>query len=172
MVNYCFKWNYADGTPGEPLTEAEARVKDGAGEEYTAIMPPRAGTKSPTLVTPVWKTGVVVVTFLDDPGRKATEYTFMKKTDESLFLARANMWTYPNGEPGLRLSDSSSHETLNYREDGYVKRVVKNKVEHFQETVEYTDVPVDTNWEPVPRFGDYRSIARFERDEQVTNRVP
>src|SRR5688500_12851520 len=76
MVNYCFKWNYADGTPGEPLTEAEARVKDGAGEEYTAIMPSRPGAKSPTLVTPVWKTGVVVVTFQDDAGRKSTEYTF------------------------------------------------------------------------------------------------
>jgi hypothetical protein len=82
------------------------------------------------------------------------------------------MWTYPNDEPGLRLSDSSSHETAYYREDGYVKRVIKNKVEHFQETVEYTDVPVDTNWEPIPTFGDYRSIARFERDRQVTNRIP
>ena len=171
MVNYCFKWNYADGAPGEPLTEDEARAKDAAGEEYTAIMPARAGAASPTLVTPVWKTGVVVVTFLDDPGRKATEYTFMKKTDESLFLARASMWTYPNDQPGLRLSDSSSQETIHYREDGYVKRVVKNKVERVQETIEYTDVPVTTNWEPIPTFGDFRSIARFERDEPVTNRI-
>jgi len=172
MVDYCFKWNYADNEPGEPLTEAEARVKDGAGEEYSAIMPPRTGMKSPVLVTPVWKTGVVVVTFQDDPGRKATEYTFMKKADESLFLTRVHMWTYPNDEPGLRLSQSSAHETVNYREDGYVKRVIKNKVENFQETVEYTDVPVDTNWEPIPTFGDYRSIARYERDQQVTNRIP
>ncbi|MCP2163568.1 hypothetical protein [Goodfellowiella coeruleoviolacea] len=172
MVDYCFKWNYADGAPGEPLTEDEARVRDSAGEEYTAVMPPRPGTKSPVLVTPVWKTGVVVVTFLDDPGRKATEYTFMKKTDESLFLTRVHMWTYPSEQPGLRLSDSSSHETVHYREDGYVKRVVKNKVERFQETVEYTDVPVGTNWEPIPVFGDYRSIARYERDEQITNRIP
>lgn len=172
MVNYCFKWNYADGTPGEPLTEAEARVKDGAGEEYTAIMPSRPGAKSPTLVTPVWKTGVVVVTFQDDAGRKSTEYTFMKKTDESLFMVRANMWNYPSDEPGLRLSDSSSSETVDYREDGYVKRVVKNKAENFRETVEYNDVPVHANWEPIPSFGDYRSIARFERDERVTNRIP
>jgi hypothetical protein len=172
MVDYCFKWNYADGAPGVPLTEEEARVKDSSGEEYTAIMPPRTGMTSPVLVTPVWKTGVVVVTFLDDFGRKATEYTFMKKTDESLFLTRVNMWTYPNNEPGLRLSDSSSTEVVNYREDGYVKRVIKNKVERVQETVEYTDVPIDTNWEPIPTFGDYRSIARYERDGQVTNRIP
>jgi hypothetical protein len=30
--------------------------------------------------------------------------------------------------------------------------------------IEYTDVPVEANWEPIPRFGDYRSIARYERD--------
>jgi len=163
MVDYCFKWNYADGGPGVSLTEDEARVKDGAGEEYSAILPPREGMKFPVLVTLVWKTGVVVVTFLDDAGRKATEYTFMR-TNDSLFLARVHMWTYPNNEPGLRLSDSSSHETVYYRDDGVVKRVVKNKAEHFEETSEYTDVPVDTNWEPIPSFGEYRSIARYERD--------
>lgn len=172
MVDYCFKWNYADNLPGEPLTADEAASRDAAGEEYTAIMPPRAGTTSPVLVTPVWKSGVVAVTFLDDPGRKATEYTFMRKTDESLFLARVSMWTYATDEPGLRLSDATTNETVTYREDGYVKRLVKNKVEHFQETVEYNDVPIDTNWEPIPTFGDYRSIARFERGEQITNRVP
>ncbi|SDU33175.1 hypothetical protein [Jiangella alkaliphila] len=147
-----------------PLTEEEARVRDGAGEEYTAVLPPRTGTTFPVLVTPVWKTGVVAVTFLDDVGRKATEYTFMKKAEDRLFLTRVHLWTYPNDQPGLRLSDSASHETVHLREDGYVKRVVKNKVENVQETVEYDDVPVDANWEPIPSFGDYGSIARYERD--------
>jgi hypothetical protein len=163
MVAFCFKWNYVDGTPGIALTEDEARSKDSAGEEYTALLPPRDGMRFPVLVTPVWKTGVVVVTFLDDPGRKAADYTFMKKTDQSLFLTRVVLWTYPSEQPGLRLSDSSLHETVYYREDGTVKRVVKDKIERSQETVEYTDVPVDTNWEPIPEFGDYRSIARYER---------
>ena len=73
------------------------------------------------------------------------------------------MWTYPNDQPGLDRSESSSYETVRYRDDGYVKRVVKNKLDQFQETVEYTDVPVDANWEPIPTFGDYGSIARHER---------
>ncbi|WP_433336095.1 hypothetical protein [Spirillospora sp. CA-294931] len=166
MVDYCFKWNYADGVPGEPLTEAEAQTRDDTGEEYTAIMPSRPGAASPTLVTLVRKTGVVVVTFLDDPGRKAVEYTFIKKAHENLFLARAHIWTYPNDEPGLRLSDSSTHETVCYREDGFVKRAVKNKLERSQETIEHTGVLVDANWEPIPAFGDYRSIARFERRQE------
>ena len=71
-----------------PLTEDQARVKHSAGEEYTAIMPPRPGTRFPVQVTPAWKTGVVVVTFLDDFGRRATDYTFVKQTGERLFLTR------------------------------------------------------------------------------------
>jgi hypothetical protein len=168
MVDYCFKWNYADGIPGVPLTEDQARAKDGAGEEYTAVMPPRAGMESPVLVTPAWKSGVVVVTFLDDGGhRVASAYTFKRKRDDRLFLARVTTWTYPNNVPGLRRSDSTSHETVYFREDGYVKRIVTNKAEQYKETIEYTDVPVDANWERIPTFGDYRSIARYERDGQA-----
>ncbi|TWD83151.1 hypothetical protein FB561_4309 [Kribbella amoyensis] len=163
MVRYCFKWNYADSCPGDLLTEEEARSRDSAGEEYTAVLPPRDGTTAPVLVTVVRKTGVVVVTFLDEPGRKAAEYTFLKKTDPRLFLSRVSLWGYPTDEPGLRLSSSSWHETVNYREDGTVKRVVKNKVERSQEVFEYTDVPMDSQWEDLPVFGNYRSIARYER---------
>ncbi|TDD62651.1 hypothetical protein E1263_02740 [Kribbella antibiotica] len=163
MIEYCFKWNYADGRPGVPLTVDEARDRDLAGTEFTAILPARLGSTSPVLVTPVWATGVLVVTFLDEPGRKATEYTFQKRTDDRLFLTRVHTWTYPTDEPGLRLSAASTHETVLYQEDGLVKRVVKDKVERTQETVEYADVPVDSNWEPIPVFGDYGSIARWDR---------
>lgn len=163
MITYCFKWNYADGAPGELLTMDEARSRDDAGEEYTALLSTTGSSSFPTLVTLAWKTGVVVVTFLDLFGRKTAEYTFRKKTTESLFLRRVHLWTYPNDQPGLRLADSTSHETVYYQEDGSVKRVVKNKIKQTQETIEYTNVPVDANWEPIPQFGDYHSIARYER---------
>lgn len=159
---YCFKWNYADNEPGVPLTEAEARAKHDAGEEFTAVMPPQRGTRSPVLVTPVWKSGVVAVTFLDDPGRKATEYTFMKR-DDRLFLVGVDLWTYPTDEPGLRLSAATVYESISNHEDGTVKRIIKDKVKQEKETIEYTDVAMDSHWEPIPGFGDYESIARFER---------
>ena len=30
-------------------------------------------------------------------------------------------------------------------------------------------MPVASNWEPIPSFGDYRSIARYERDGQAVS---
>lgn len=162
-VGYTYRWNHRRNKPGTPLSEEEARAKDAAGEEYSAILPARPGTESPVLVTPVWKTGVVITTFIDDFGRKSVEYVFTKKEDGRLFLSTVHMWTYPNDDPRLRLSDAVVHEEIRYREDGYVERVITNKAEHYRETVEYTDVPVDKNWEPLAPFGDYTSIARFER---------
>jgi hypothetical protein len=165
VISYTFRWNSRRNKPGNPLTTEEARARDAAGEEYTAILPPRPNTNYPVLVTPVWKTGVVVVTFIDDFGRQSVEYAFRKKDDNRLFLTRVHLWTYPNDEPRLRLSDTSMHETVVYREDGYAQRVITNKADGYRETVEYTDVPIDSNWEPVPTFGDYNSVGRFERGD-------
>jgi hypothetical protein len=163
VISYTFRWNSRRNRPGNPLSEEEARARDAAGEEYTAVLPPRPGTNFPVLVTPVWKTGVVVVTFIDDFGRQYMEYTFQKRDGDRLFLTRVHLWTYPSDEPRLRLSDASAHEDIVYREDGYSQRVITNKVEGYKETVEYTDVPVDDNWEPMPVFGEYSAIGRFER---------
>lgn len=164
MVDYCFKWNYADNCPGEPLTADAALARHRVGEEYTAVLPPGSENAAPVLVTVVRRTGVVVVTFLDGPGRKATEYTFMQRSGECLFLTRVHIWDYPDEQPGRRLSEACRHETLLYREAGAVKRTLKDKTSGHQETTKYVDVPVAANWEPMPEFGDYRSIARYERD--------
>ena len=162
-VQYTYRWNQRRNKPGNPLSEEEARARDAAGEEYTAVTPPRPGTSSPVLVTPVWKSGVVVVTFMDDPGRKTVEYTFAKKDESRLFLESVHLWSYPSDDPKLRLSDASVREEFHYREDGYVERIVTNKAEQYRETVEYSDVPVESNWEAVPEFGQWGSVARFER---------
>jgi hypothetical protein len=163
VLDYTYKWNYRRNRPGQVLSEEEARLKDAAGDEYTAVMPPRPGTTRPVLVTPVWQTGVVVVTFIDEFDRRAVEYVFSKKDDTRLFLDDVHMWTYPNDEPRLLLSAATVRERVSYYTDGYVKRVITNVGEHYKETIEYRDVPVESNWEPIPTFGDYASIARFER---------
>lgn len=163
VTGYTFRWDHRRNEPGTPLSEEEARAKDAAGEEYSAILPPRPGTRSAVLVTPVWRTGVVVVTFIDDFGRRVVEYVFTGKDDHRLFLSGVRVWTYPNDQPGLLLSDAVVRENIRYREDGHVRRVITDKAERHRETVEYTGVPVDTHWESVPAFGAYGSIGRFER---------
>lgn len=163
QVTYCFKWNFRRQRAGTPLTAAEARDLDATGDEYTAVVPAEKDGNPPVLVTVVWKNDFVGVTFLDEAGRKNVEYSFYKKNNGNLFLENVSMWTYPDNNPRLRLNEATVQENIQYREDGYVNRVTIDKVENVKETKEYTDIPMDRNWEPVPSFGDYRSIARFER---------
>jgi hypothetical protein len=161
-VTYCFKWNFRKNRAGELLTEEEARARDASGEEYTAVVPTQEGSP-PTLVTIVWKNDFVEVDFLDDPGRKYMSYSFSKRDGARLFLSNVTVWTYPNDDPKLRLSDAVTHESMRYRDDGHVSRVIVDKVENVKETKQYSGVPVEKNWEQVPEFGRYRSVARVER---------
>ena len=47
VIEYSFRWYYRRNRPGMPLSEQDARAKDTAGEEYTAVLPPRPGTPLP-----------------------------------------------------------------------------------------------------------------------------
>ncbi|MFI6300115.1 hypothetical protein ACIBEJ_51580 [Nonomuraea sp. NPDC050790] len=163
MMSYVLRWNHRRSEPGTPLTEEQARARDAKGEEYTAILPPRPGTRSPILVTLIWRTGVVLATFLDGAGRRGTQYTFMRHDAERLFLSRVYVWIYPDARPGLLLADAVVREEIRFHPDGRARRVVTDKDARTRETVEYTGVAVADHWEPVPTFGSYASIARFER---------
>jgi hypothetical protein len=165
-VTYCSSWNWRRHRPGIPLTEAEARARDAAGEDYIAVVPPSGvgpGGRHPVLVSVVPQNACIAVTFFDDPGRRAVKYYFFRSGEDRLFLRDVSLWEYPGDDPRLRLNESTKHEQIAFREDGYVKRVVVDKVERYKETTEHSDVSVAGNWEPVPEFGDYRSIARRER---------
>lgn len=171
QITYCLKWNIRRKRPGITLSEAEALARDAAGDEYTAVIPQPAGKGYPVLVTPVWKNDFLAVTFLDEAGRQHLQYSFTRK-DERLFLGRAFIWTYPSDDPKLDIGDSVKREDIRYREDGYVKRIVIDETEAVKDTTEYSDVPVDENWEPVPEFGSYRSIARKERRRSAYDGPP
>ena len=162
QVTYCFKWNARRNRPGVPLSEAEAQARDAAGDEYTAVLP-QPGSSHPVLVSVVWKNDYVGVAFIDEYGRKYMQYSFYKKNETSLFLTNVFIWTYPNNDPKLLFGDAVKQEEIQYREDGYVRRIVIDKAQAVKDIREYSDVPVDDNWEPIPTFGDYRSIGRKER---------
>src|SRR5690625_1394119 len=68
----------------------------------------------------------------------------------------------PDDNPKLSLKDSNIWEEFRCREDGYARHVVINKKENVKDTTECTDVLVAANWESVPEFGRYESIARWE----------
>lgn len=162
-IEYCHSWNSRRNRVGVPLSEADARARNATGEQFIAVVREKAGSQ-PALVTVSGENDVITVTFRDRHGRQNLKYWFGKvDDDERLFLRTVMFWEYPSDDPKLRQSDATKVEDTSFRPDGYVKRVVMDSVEQVKETTEYNSVPVADNWEPVPEFGNYWSIARRER---------
>jgi hypothetical protein len=145
------------------MDEREAREKYDSGEEFTAAVHAFEGNGHPTLVTCAWKNEYASVAFLDPFGREEVKYIFHRENDSWLFLNRIIFRKYPNDNPRLRISEAIRFEDIEIHKDGYMKRVIIDKQNNTKETIEYSDVPVEPNWEPIPEFGSWLSISRYER---------
>lgn len=62
------------------------------------------------------------------------------------------------------MADASRIEKVLYKGDGFVRRRTTDVRKKKVKIEEFTDVPLDINWEPVPVFGDYGSVTRVDRE--------
>jgi hypothetical protein len=53
--------------------------------------------------------------------------------------------------------------TFSYGRDGVAHEVIVDSVANTEETISRSDVPLDINWEPVPEFGGWASVSRWDR---------
>lgn len=111
----------------------------------------------------MWNNGHAEVKFLDHLGREKASYIFQKENDNFLFLRSRYYWDYSSEDPELHTFDAVTINEVHEEPNGYMKHIVIDKDENTKETTEYRDVPNETNWEPVPEFGQWDSISRFDR---------
>jgi hypothetical protein len=156
QVTYCELWS---DQPASPMSEAAARELNGRGEPYTVVV---GATAAPAAVIQVcWKNAYLGVSFKDIRGRTDLQYSFTRVDDERLFLTAVTSWHYPDG---ARFEfEADRIESCAYRPDGYASRLVDESGSEHVEVSEYLDSPVDANWEPVPAFGQWASVARYDR---------
>ena len=109
-----------------------------------------------------WKDSYPGVSFVDEKGRTHTSYDFRKIDNTRLFMTQATVWSYP--EDAQFEFEASVIESAEFRPDGYASRAIDDRSSDQIRQIEYEDVPVDTNWEPVPEFGHRESVARYDRD--------
>jgi hypothetical protein len=80
-----------------------------------------------------------------------------------MFLESVIRWQYGDANARM-LGESELIEKISYREDGTVHRQIRDKKAKEKRDTDYRNVKLDINWEPIPKFGDWASIARFDRD--------
>jgi len=159
-ISYCRRWNFRRHRPIDPLTPEEAIARD----VYTVVLADPSGGAVPEAVIEIaWENSHAGVWFFDEVGRQALNYAFRRSGDR-LFLHDMIQYSYPGDEPST-LSGANRTEEFTFGEDGIVRRVITDDVAQEKTTEDRRDVDVSFHWEPVPTFGEWESLARWNRDE-------
>ena len=158
IYNYAEKWSRSYKEAIKPLTEAQARKRhEKKGALYTALLgddPAR-----PQTFVEIVSGDSIQVEFLDQSLRTKAYYQFVLQPDGRLFMVSAVVSDFDaNGTCliGRRFS---------FKPNGHVMRFETDYIASPDtETVVEKTMDMSLNWEPYPEFGDYASIARFERN--------
>jgi hypothetical protein len=159
-ATYCRQWNSVLNEPMDPVTEEQARQLDASGDSYTVVLSEDSTPRKYIEVN--WRTGGLGVFFLDEQRRPHLAYSFRRVDDERMFLDDVLRWEYPDDE-AIAMSGAKLIDDVRYQQDGRVLREVRDDVAQEIRRQEFTDVPLEVNWEPVPTFGDWEQLARRDR---------
>jgi hypothetical protein len=160
QVSYCELWSDRLRRPVGQLSEDAARQLDWRGQRYGFVV---GDPFAPDLeVTVHWKKSCLTVSFIDDAGRKHVRYMFRLIDEHRLFLGNVIAWEYVEG--ARYEFEAARIESVLCKPSGYLRRKLEDKNSKTVQISEYTSVPVNSNWEPSPQFGDWGSVIRYERN--------
>lgn len=164
VIAYCLNWNSRDRRPGRPISESKARKLDAQGSPYMIAL--GEDDRVSSLISVHWTLDFLSVWFLDEAMLRYLEYSFRRIDPERMFMTEVTLWNYPESEEmGEDLISASTVTNLHYRQDGVVSETVHDHNAKMVSTVDRSDVPVDINWEPVPKFGEWARVSRYSREE-------
>ena len=161
QVTYSRRWNLVLNKPLDPISTEEARQLDEAGDYYTVTF--GDGSAPAGYIEVNWEERYLAVYFLDAQVRPWLVYTFVRLDEDRMFMESVLRYEYPD-DSARAMSGATLTEELTYRQDGVVQREVRDDAAHEVRRQTITDVSLDINWEPVPRFGEWDSVARLDRE--------
>ncbi len=163
-VTYCRRWNFDYQEAIDPLPPEKAVERDVSGELYTVVIPDPTGGDVPEAVIEVeWENDHAGVWFFDEFGRQSLNYAFRRTEDNRLFLHNMMEYEYPD-EHAETLTGATRTDEIRFEPDGMTKEIISDDIKQERETIERSDVDVSSHWEPVPKFGEWDSLARWNRD--------
>ena len=149
-IVYCEQWLSVRKKPHKVLTTEEAILKNNNQDPYVAVIYDNDILEQ---VISIYKDSCSV-RFYDEDQMLFLVYQFTK-IKEKLFLEAAYHYGYVKGKKvqhtffRFDVDGNMYAEQMNYSTNEVVEKEGK--------------VDVSTNWEEIPSFGDYSSIARIDR---------
>lgn len=163
IYSYAEKWSRSYKEALKPLTEEQARQRHEAGSLYTVLL----GEKNRPHTIIETRDHYFGVEFMDEQLRPHSVYQFKRQPDGRLFMVMAVFREFQGDSTKLQ----QAHR-LSFEPDGHVRSFETDYVNNpNEETVVEKYIDVSLNWEPYPAFGDYASIARFDRDKPAAEQA-
>jgi hypothetical protein len=155
-ITYCKRWSRFRKCMTEIWNAEKARKAHERGDLYTVLL---GDPEKPTCFLEVHlKLGYIGVNFLDEYLRDYFQCGFTKEKPGMLFLSQVTHREYE-----AETDTVIEAKFARFFPDGRAIYEIDNTHEDalLRKEVEQEDLSV--NWEPIPEFGQYESIARFER---------
>jgi Protein of unknown function (DUF4241) len=161
-VTYCEGWDPSSRAVVGVLPAAVARDRDRAGEQYAVLL---GDVQRPyALIEVAWRHVYAGVWFFDGVLRRSARHEFRRLSDERLFLLETVQRRYER-DGQAEFDPVAWKRTRRYGTDGDFREQLEPAGERGGLTDTGGRVPVETLWEPVPRFGAWASLARRDRDQ-------
>lgn len=161
QVTYCERWDSVQRGPVGLLDVTTAQERDAAGRSFTVVLGPRRHPRA--IIEMDRAAGSAVVWFFDEDGRRYLSYEFTPVSDTTMFMVAVKFWEYPDGAVD-EFDSAISSQFVEYQRNGVIRQVARDFIAGEETVTDISDVPLDINWEKIPAFGDWASIAREDRE--------
>lgn len=167
-LEYAKGWNHKTLRMGQPMTAADAAQRYTTGPDTDWFSVGAFGDDVPDGGVPDYVLEIVPgpsfisVSVFDQFYCLRYKHEF-RRHENRLFLEEIVRWDYPNDGNTYSMSKAVLVESVTFRPDGTGASKTTDYRTNMVDAFKIKDMDMTAHWEPIPVFGEWDSIARFER---------
>ncbi|MFH5877744.1 hypothetical protein [Arthrobacter sp. NA-172] len=165
---YGQRWHPTRNQPTEALDEAEAMARFNGERSkpdwftVAAFVEDATPEQVPEFYAEITPHGAYAAVYFIDPFGSIHYIFGFRKTGKQLFLEDITAYAYPDMTKHYNQNECAKVVSMYYKTDGVVEVETIDKSQPDISVVHSKDVDVSAHWEPIPAFGDWESLGRFD----------
>lgn len=165
---YGQSWHPTRNQPTEALDEAEALARFNGERSnpdwftVAAFADDATSEQVPEFYAEITPHGAYAAVYFIDPFGSIHYIFGFRKTGEQLFLEDITAYTYPAMAKYYGQDECTKVVSYFYKTDGTARVRIDDDAAPDISYMDVKDVDVSAHWEPIPVFGDWESLGRFD----------